>query len=65
MIHRLFLFNQKIRILFTISPVRHLREGVVENNRSKAALIQAVHQLVDKFEQDLLLSRHMNWCLMI
>jgi hypothetical protein len=31
--------------------VRHLREGVVENNRSKAALIHAVHHLVDKFEK--------------
>ena len=51
MIHRMFLFNKKIKILFTISPVRHLREGVVENNRSKASLIQAVHQLVDKFER--------------
>jgi hypothetical protein len=51
LMHRLFLFNQKIRIIFTISPVRHLREGVVENNRSKAALIQAVHHLVDKFDR--------------
>lgn len=51
MMHRLFLFNKKVRIIFTISPVRHLREGVVENNRSKAALIQAVHQLVDKFNR--------------
>jgi hypothetical protein len=50
-IHRLFLFNQKLKIIFTISPVRHLREGVVENNRSKAVLIQAVHQLVDKFNR--------------
>ncbi|HYK57104.1 MAG TPA: GSCFA domain-containing protein [Flavisolibacter sp.] len=51
MIHRLFLFNQKLKIIFTISPVRHLREGVVENNRSKAVLIHAVHHLVDKFER--------------
>lgn len=50
-IHRLFLFNSKLKIIFTISPVRHLREGVVENNRSKAVLIQAVHHLVDKFEK--------------
>jgi hypothetical protein len=50
MIHRLFNFNPKLTILFTISPVRHLREGVVENNRSKAALILAVHRVVDKFE---------------
>jgi len=50
-IHRLFLFNPKLKIIFTISPVRHLREGVVENNRSKAVLIQAVHHLVDKFDR--------------
>jgi len=50
MIHRLKQFNPGIKIIFTISPVRHLRDGFVENNRSKACLIQAVHHLVDKFE---------------
>jgi hypothetical protein len=49
MIHRIFIFNPKVRIIFTISPVRHLRDGFVENNRSKAILIQAVHHLVEKF----------------
>lgn len=32
--------------MFTVSPVKHLRDGVVENNLSKSILIQAVHQLV-------------------
>ena len=50
-LYRLFHFNSKLKIIFTISPVRHLREGVVENNRSKAVLIQAVHHLVDKFDR--------------
>ena len=50
-LHRLFHFNRKLKIIFTISPVRHLREGVIENNRSKAVLIQAVHHLVDKFDR--------------
>ena len=50
MIHRLLHFNPSVKIIFTISPVRHIREGVIENNRSKAVLIQAVHHLVDKFE---------------
>lgn len=50
MIHRLRFYNPDLKILFTISPVRHLREGMVENNRSKAVLIQAVHHVVDKFE---------------
>lgn len=44
-IHRLKEFNPALKILFTISPVRHIRDGVVENNRSKARLIEAVYQL--------------------
>ncbi|HRI21253.1 MAG TPA: GSCFA domain-containing protein [Panacibacter sp.] len=50
-IHQLFHFNPKLKIIFTISPVRHLRDGVVENNRSKARLIEAVHHLVNKFDK--------------
>ena len=50
-IHQLFYFNKKNRIIFTISPVRHIRDGVVENNRSKARLIEAVHHLVNKFDR--------------
>lgn len=37
-----------LKIIFTISPVRHLREGFIENNRSKAALISAVHELLQE-----------------
>lgn len=47
---RLLTFNSKLKIIFTISPVRHIRDGVVENNHSKARLIEAVHYLVDKFD---------------
>jgi hypothetical protein len=43
-------FNPELQIIFTISPVRHIRDGVVENNRSKARLIEAVHQLVEKYK---------------
>lgn len=50
LIHRLKNFNPGLKIIFTISPVRHLRDGFVENNRSKATLIHAVHHLTDKFE---------------
>lgn len=50
MLDHLFLFNPNLHIIFTISPVRHLREGAIENNRSKAVLIQAVHQLAEKRE---------------
>lgn len=51
MMHRLFKFNPGIRIIFTISPVRHLRDGIIENSRSKARLIEAVHHMVDKFDR--------------
>lgn len=46
LVDRLKNFNPHLNITFTISPVRHLREGLVENNRSKAVLIQAVHEIV-------------------
>ena len=39
--------NEEAKFIFTVSPVRHLREGFIENNRSKAALIQAVHALTN------------------
>lgn len=50
-LHQLFRFNPKLRFIFTISPVRHIRDGVVENNRSKARLLEAVHHLVNKFDK--------------
>jgi hypothetical protein len=50
-IHQLFHFNSRLKIIFTISPVRHLRDGVVENNRSKARLLETVHHLVNKFDR--------------
>ena len=43
-------FNRKLKIIFTISPVRHIRDGVVENNRSKARLIEAVQSIIEKYK---------------
>jgi len=47
---RLMQFNPGLNIIFTVSPVRHIRDGVVENNRSKARLLEAVHYMVNKFD---------------
>lgn len=47
MIEELKEFNPDLNIIFTISPVRHLREGFVENNQSKAALIEGVHSVIN------------------
>jgi hypothetical protein len=49
--HQLLQFNPKLKIIFTVSPVRHIRDGVVENNRSKARLIESVHHMVNKFDR--------------
>lgn len=47
---RLHAFNDELRVIFTISPVRHIRDGVIENNRSKARLIEAVHHVVNRYD---------------
>ena len=50
MVDKLTALNTTVKIIFTISPVRHLRDGFIENNRSKATLIQAVHSMAEKQE---------------
>lgn len=39
--------NPDIKILFTLSPVRHLRDGFIQNQQSKAHLLTAIHQIVN------------------
>lgn len=38
--------NPSLRVVWSVSPVRHTREGLSENMRSKARLIELCHQLV-------------------
>tara|TARA_R110002050_G_scaffold204522_4_gene340225 strand:+ start:160605 stop:161549 length:945 start_codon:yes stop_codon:yes gene_type:complete len=38
--------NKNVQFVFTVSPVRHLKDGFVENQQSKAHVISAIHQLV-------------------
>lgn len=40
--------NGSAQIIFTISPVRHFKDGVVENQQSKAHLISVLHQVLKK-----------------
>ena len=42
-------FNPKLKFVYTISPVRHSRDGVIENNRSKARLLETVHSLPNQY----------------
>lgn len=39
-----------IKIILTLSPVRYLKDGFVENARSKAHLLAAIHEIEDKFD---------------
>jgi len=39
--------NPKAAVIFTISPVRHLKDGFAENQRSKANLISGLHEVLD------------------
>jgi hypothetical protein len=48
-LHQLFQFNPSVEVIFTVSPVRHIRDGVIDNNRSKSRLIEVVHNLAGKF----------------
>jgi lysophospholipase L1-like esterase len=40
--------NPRLKLMLTISPVRHIRDGLVENNRSKARLIQVVQAMTEQ-----------------
>ncbi|MBW8244519.1 GSCFA domain-containing protein [Muricauda oceani] len=39
--------NPKAQMIFTISPVRHIKDGFVENQRSKSHLFAALHQTIN------------------
>lgn len=43
--------NPEIHIIFTVSPVRHLKDGFVENQWSKANLISALQQTIQNMPQ--------------
>jgi len=42
--------NSKASIIFTVSPVRHLKDGFVENQQSKAHLVTAIHERLKSSE---------------
>ena len=50
LINRLNQLNKNLKIIFTVSPVRHWKDGAIQNQLSKSTLILAIHQLVSKFD---------------
>lgn len=39
--------NRNANFIFTVSPIRHIKDGFVENQRSKSHLTAAIHQVVE------------------
>ena len=42
--------KEDVQILFTVSPVRHTKDGMVENTVSKSKLITALQEIIPQFE---------------
>lgn len=49
LIQRLLALQPSLKIIFTVSPIRHLKDGLHENQLSKATLLMAVEELCEKF----------------
>ncbi len=47
---KLIEINPNLEIILTVSPIRHLRHGAIENNRSKARLIRLCELLESKYD---------------
>ncbi|MBQ5751405.1 MAG: GSCFA domain-containing protein [Bacteroidaceae bacterium] len=44
--------NPGIKFLFTVSPIRHLRDGAHDNQKSKATLLLAIDRIMQMFPQN-------------
>ena len=48
MVAQIHQVNPKVVVIFTVSPVRHIKDGFVKNTQSKAHLISAIHQFLNR-----------------
>ncbi len=49
-INRLIEYNPKLQVVFTVSPIRHWKDGAHENQLSKSILLLAIDALVQQFD---------------
>lgn len=49
LLQRLHARYPQLKVVFTVSPVRHLKDGFTENSLSKATLLLAVNSLTEQF----------------
>jgi hypothetical protein len=44
--------NPSLKVVFTVSPIRHWKDGAIENQRSKAVLLLTIDKLINEFGDD-------------
>ena len=44
--------NPLLKIIFTVSPIRHWKDGAVENQRSKSVLLLAIDEIITRMGSD-------------
>jgi hypothetical protein len=44
--------NPSLKVVFTVSPIRHWKDGAIENQRSKAVLLLAIDELINESGDD-------------
>lgn len=48
----LWKLNPDLKVIFTVSPIRHWKDGAIENQRSKATLILSIDQIIRGFGEE-------------
>ena len=51
LLQKCFALNPNLKVILTISPVRHVRDSLIKNNLSKSVLHVALHKLMEKFDK--------------
>jgi hypothetical protein len=49
LLNEIWRFNPNLKVIFTVSPIRHWKDGAVENQVSKATLLLAIDRMISEF----------------
>ncbi|NOY96599.1 MAG: GSCFA domain-containing protein [Chlorobi bacterium] len=49
LLEKIWEINSNIKVIFTVSPIRHWKDGAVENQLSKATLLLAANRIIEVF----------------
>ncbi|MCL3782339.1 GSCFA domain protein [Prolixibacteraceae bacterium JC049] len=52
LLEQLWELNPNLKVVFTVSPIRHWKDGAVENQLSKSTLLLAIDRLIKGFGND-------------